>query len=87
MPQALTYAELGELTGRTAEAARNGVVAGQWSRRRCSDGLTRVKLPPALAHEFMCSYAELARTRVPPMDLLADLMVAGLRGMAGEPAV
>ena len=26
-------------------------------RRRCSDALTRVKLPPAAAHEYMVSYA------------------------------
>jgi hypothetical protein len=33
------------------------VISHGWPRRRCSDALTRVKLPPAAAHEYMVAYA------------------------------
>jgi hypothetical protein len=53
----LTYEELAEMFALDAQTVRSEVIAHGWSRRRCSDALTRVKLPPAAAHEYMVSYA------------------------------
>jgi hypothetical protein len=36
---------------------RQVVIEHEWPGRRSGDGLTRVKLSPALAHEFMLNYA------------------------------
>jgi hypothetical protein len=52
----LTYEELAEMFTLDAETVRSEVIAHGWPRRRCSDALTRVKLPPAAAHEFMVAY-------------------------------
>ena len=58
MPQVwLTYEELAEMFALDAQTVRSEVIAHGWPRRRCSDALTRVKLPPAAAHEYMVSYA------------------------------
>jgi hypothetical protein len=58
MPQIwLTYDELGTFFGLSAEAARGDAIERGWSRRRCSDGLTRVKMPPGTAHLYMMTYA------------------------------
>jgi hypothetical protein len=53
----LTYEELAEMFTLDAQTVRSEVIAHGWPRRRCSDALTRVKLPPAAAHEYMVSYA------------------------------
>jgi hypothetical protein len=53
----LTYEELAEMFALDAQTVRSEVIAHGWPRRRCSDALTRVKLPPAAAHEYMVSYA------------------------------
>ena len=57
MPQVwLTYEELAEMFTLDAQTVRSEVIAHGWPRRRCSDALTRVKLPPAAAHEYMVAY-------------------------------
>jgi hypothetical protein len=62
MPQVwVTYKELGQLLDCDASAAREKSIECGWRRRVCGDGLTRVKLSPALAHEYMLSYALAAR--------------------------
>jgi len=71
----LTYEELGEHFQCDAFVAREGVIENDWPRRRCSDKLTRVKLPQALAHEVMLAYA--AKFNVE--QITTDQMVAGLR--------
>jgi hypothetical protein len=53
----LTYEEMGALFDRSASAARDHAIEGGWARRRCSDGLTRVKMPGGSAHHYMISYA------------------------------
>ena len=79
MPQVwLTYEELGDHFQCDASAAREGVIENDWPRRRCSDQQTRVKLPQALADEFMTAYAakfDAAHT----VPMTTDQMVANLR--------
>jgi outer membrane murein-binding lipoprotein Lpp len=59
MPQVwLTYEELEEAFALDPLAARADVVDQRWSRRSCSDGQIRIKLPAAAAHEFMLAYAQ-----------------------------
>jgi hypothetical protein len=53
----LTYQELGDMFAIDIHTARSEVIANGWSRRRCSDAQTRVKLPPMAAHEYMIAYA------------------------------
>ncbi|MEH3146759.1 MAG: hypothetical protein PGN34_15740 [Methylobacterium frigidaeris] len=54
MPQIwLTYEEMGEHFGCTSEAARAGAISEGLNRRRCSDGLTRVKLRPEMQFAYM----------------------------------
>ncbi len=66
MPQIwLTYDELGATFGIAPDQARSGAIEAGWPRRRCSDGLARVKLPPAAAHEFMLAYARGALAPAP----------------------
>ncbi len=75
MPQVwLTYEELGELLDCEASAARDKSVQAGWTRRQCRDGLTRVKLLPAMAHEYMTSYV-----RAFQESARVDRLVAPLR--------
>jgi hypothetical protein len=74
MPQVwLTYEEAGRFFGCDADEARTQVSERGLSRRRSRDGLTRVKLDPAAAHEFMMTYATGAG-----METATDAMVASL---------
>jgi len=52
----LTFEEIQDLFGCDAADARRRVVANQWERRRCTDGLFRAQLPPEAAHEYMLRY-------------------------------
>ena len=52
----LTFEEIQELFSCDAADARRRVIANQWERRRCTDGLFRAELPPEAAHEFMLRY-------------------------------
>ena len=49
----LSYDELAMLCRCGAEFARTEVENRGWPRRRCSDGLVRVKLPADLASDFL----------------------------------
>jgi hypothetical protein len=77
MPQIwVTYEELSELLKRDASAVRRAVINSEWPRRRSSDGHTRVKLSPTLAHRFMLNYG--AKNG---LDLLTNDMTDRLRGL------
>jgi hypothetical protein len=72
----LTYEELAEMFTLDAQTVRSEVIVHGWPRRRCSDALTRVKLPPAAAHEYMVAYAVRAgqvRSEVLPDSPVLDL--------------
>jgi hypothetical protein len=53
----LTFEEIADLFDCDAAAARSLVIQNQWERRRWSDGLPRVQVPPEVAHQFMLHYA------------------------------
>jgi hypothetical protein len=74
MPQVwLTYQELGELLDCDEPAARDKSIQSGWRRRACRDGLTRVKLSPAMAHEYMAIYASATLGNAGPDQLIASL--------------
>ena len=77
MPQVwLSYDEIGQwLRCDTGETAAHVLRKG-WSRRRCSDGLTRVKLPPTLTGAFLRYHL-----RAEAADGQADAQVEALRGI------
>jgi hypothetical protein len=52
----LTYSELSGLLKCELSDVRQAVTDNGWSQRRSSDGRLRVKLSPALAHQFMLNY-------------------------------
>jgi hypothetical protein len=81
----LTYEEAGRFMSLDADAARNAIAAQGWSRRRCSDGQTRTKLPPSAASAFLLNAAsEEAKAAIHAMQsLLADAQVAVLRSQSG----
>jgi hypothetical protein len=53
----LTFDEIADLFHCDAAGARDRVIDNQWERRRWADGLTRVQVPPEVAHQFMLNYA------------------------------
>jgi hypothetical protein len=85
MPQVwVTYEELGELLDCDAAAAREKSVSCGWRRRVCGDGLTRVKLLPAMAHEYMVSYANETQGVAGADQLIASLRDVLQREREGE---
>nr|WP_246789805.1 hypothetical protein [Bradyrhizobium sp. CCBAU 51765] len=80
MPQIwMTYDELGALCGCSAMEARDRAIHLSLDRRKSRDGMTRVKLDPALMVEFFASVRE--------TDFDLDLAIEALqnthRQMAG----
>jgi hypothetical protein len=53
----LSYAEIEELISIAGDEVRDRVSALGYDRRRCHDGLTRVKLPEQLAEAYMLNFA------------------------------
>jgi hypothetical protein len=82
----LTYDELGDLFDCGSMAARQAVGQNAWPRRRCSDGLTRVKLPPAAAHEFIMKYADCVTGKFEPDESVRALreILARAKSSAGN---
>ena len=81
MPQIwLTYDEMGHHLRTSAAAARDRAIEAGLDRRKCSDGLTRVKLPADMAAAYLVDY--LLDHGPAPLDALADQMVARLRQTA-----
>jgi hypothetical protein len=73
MPQIwLTYEELGTFFGLSPDAARGDAIERGWSRRRCSDGETRVKMPSGTAHLYMMTYARDAQDGDHPVHSLQE---------------
>lgn len=80
MPQIwLTDKELGQFLARDAEDARRFTIEDGWARRKCSDGLSRVKLPAAMVCAFILHAAQTF-----DQDRLTDLMVSDLRGVLAQ---
>jgi hypothetical protein len=83
----VTFEEIQDLFTCDAAAARSRVIFNQWERRRCSDGLTRVLLPPELAHEFMLAHSRRHELCVKEGGDEFDAAMAALcRVLGGEPS-
>jgi hypothetical protein len=77
MPQVwVTYEELGEVLRSGPSAVQQAIIENDLPRRKSSDGRTRIKLSPTLAHEFMLNYA--ARNG---LEILTNDMADRLRGL------
>ena len=72
----LTFEELAAHAECSVPLARAEVAANNWRCRQSSDGQTRVKLPPELAHAYMLAYAKHHAT--PPSNVAE--MLDSLRG-------
>jgi hypothetical protein len=48
----LSFDEIQQVFSCDAADARRRVVANQWERRRCGDGLVRAQVPSDVAHDF-----------------------------------
>jgi hypothetical protein len=48
----LSFDEIQQAFGCDAADARRRVIANQWERRRCGDGVVRAEVPPEVAHDF-----------------------------------
>ncbi|HUO55742.1 MAG TPA: hypothetical protein VMU18_13415 [Rhodoblastus sp.] len=87
MPQIwLSYDELAEFLGCPRPDAAGVVAARQWARRRCSDGLTRAKLPPAEADAFLRRYFFGPRQGAQTDQLVAALETVLLAARSPQPA-
>lgn len=77
-----SYSEVGQLCACSADEARGLIRMRGWPRRRCSDGVTRTKLPADLVQAFIQSAALSL-----DLDRLADLNVAQLRAIMAQPNI
>jgi hypothetical protein len=65
----LSFDEIQELFSCEAADARRRVVANQWERRRCGDGLVRAQVPSEVAHDFfMLRYRHQPESRPAPAN-------------------
>ncbi len=77
MPQIwLDYQELGEWFNCDAATAREKVIAYGWSRRACSDGLSRAKLPLDFAKAYMIDFANVHASGADAATAISDLQTA-----------
>jgi hypothetical protein len=79
----LTFEEIADLFYSDAAGARRRVVAKQWERRKCSDGLIRALLPSEVAHDFMLHYRSNHEARSAPAHEF-DAAMAALRNVFNE---
>src|ERR1700722_7244869 len=64
----LSFDEIQQVFSCDAADARRRVVANQWERRRCSDGLVRAQVPSDVAYDFfMLQYRREPETRPAPV--------------------
>lgn len=82
----VTFEEIQELFTCDAAAARSRVIFNQWERRRCSDGRTRVLLPPEAAHEFMLGHSRKHESHLNAGDEFDAAMAALCRVLGAEPS-
>jgi hypothetical protein len=64
----LSFDEIQQVFSCEAADARRRVVANQWERRRCSDGLVRAQVPSDVAYDFfMLQYRREPESRPAPV--------------------
>ncbi len=73
----LSYKELGDFFQIEEKRAREQIIEAGWTRRKGSDGLTRVMLPPATAHTYLLEFALSARVDEHLSTLRGILLQAG----------
>ena len=77
MPQVwLSYDEVGRWLRHDTRDTAEHVLRQGWSRRRCRDGLTRIKLPPSLIESYLRHHL-----RMEAIDRQADAQVQELRSI------
>ena len=81
----VTFEEIQELFTCDPASARNQVAINQWERRRFSDGVTRVLLPPEEAYEFMLDRSQKNELSSKPSHEF-DAVMATLRRILGSEA-
>ena len=73
----LSFDEIQQVFSCDAADARRRVVANQWERRRCSDGLVRVEVPSEVAYDFfMLQYRREPESRPAPVKEFEAAMEA-----------
>jgi hypothetical protein len=73
----LSFDEIQQLFSCDAADSRRRVVANQWERRRCSDGLVRAQVPSDVAHDFfMLRYRHQPESRPAPVNEFEAAMEA-----------
>ena len=84
----LSFDEIQQVFSCEAADARRRVVANQWERRRCSDGLVRAQVPSEVAHDvFMLRYRHQPESRPAPVNEFEAAMETLCRVFgAGEPS-
>jgi hypothetical protein len=80
----VTFEEIQDLFTCDAASARSRVIFNQWERRRCSDGVTRVLLPPEVADEFMLRHSREHEARSKSGDDFDAAMAALCRVLGAE---
>lgn len=82
----LSFDEIQQVFGGDTADARRRVVANQWERRRCSDGLVRAEVPADVAYDFfMLRYRPEPESRPAPVNEFEAAMAALCR-IFGEEA-
>jgi len=81
----LSFEEIQQVFSCDAADARRRVVASQWERRRCGDGLVRAQVPSDVAHDFfMLRCHHQPEPRPAPMNEFEAAMEALCRIFAAE---
>jgi hypothetical protein len=81
----LSFDEIQQVFNCDAADARRRVVANQWERRRCGDGLVRALVPSQVAHDFfMLSDRDEPESRAAPTNDCEAAMEALCRIFGAE---
>jgi hypothetical protein len=81
----LSFDEIQQLFSCDAADARRRVVANQWERRRCSDGLVRAQVPSEVAYDFfMLRYRPRPESHRAPVNEFEAAMAALCRIFGAE---
>jgi hypothetical protein len=73
----LSFDEIQQVFSCDAADARKRVVASQWERRRCGDGLVRAQVPSDVAYDFfMLQYRPEPESRPAPVNEFEAAMEA-----------
>ena len=81
----LSFEEIQELFNCDAADARRRVIANQWERRRCTDGLVRTQVPTEVAHDFFTLRAPKEPEACPPPANEFEAAMAALCQVFAEP--